>query len=402
VHPLRVADVTGLDRAVEASGHSLFDHQVQALASCIGEPGRERLCLYHRTGAGKTLTSLLAVAQWGRDAAVVVAPPSTHKAWLDQGERLGVTVEAMSHAKFRMKNTQLSRHVAVIADEMHMFGGHKGQGWKKLEALAKGLQAPLVMASATPNYNDAERVYCIQRILDPASTKGGFIEFLYRHCTTEQNPFGMEPIVTGFHHFADAEEYLAALPGVAYLPDELVWSITDIDPGWPATPWAYEVFGYNARKHRIVASIMEDRHTRVFQNLVDEDGLIHDHVFEKVLDLIEGSPTPVLVYANHATVALALSGSLTVASISHELVTGKTSKSDKDLALEVFKDGHARVLVGTASLSTGTDGMDKMCDRLIILDDTDDDSLRRQLVGRIMPRGADSDASKKQVYRLLQ
>jgi hypothetical protein len=59
------------------------------------------------------------------------------------------------------------------------------------------------------------------------------------------------------------------------------------------------------------------------------------------------------------------------------------------------------VLVGTASLATGTDGLDKMCDSLIILDDTEDDSLRRQLVGRIMPRGEAADASKKQVHRLL-
>jgi hypothetical protein len=42
-----------------------------------------------------------------------------------------------------------------------------------------------------------------------------------------------------------------------------------------------------------------------------------------------------------------------------------------------------------------------MCNTLIILDDTDDDSLRRQLIGRIMPRGADTDASMKRVFRFL-
>ena len=60
------------------------------------------------------------------------------------------------------------------------------------------------------------------------------------------------------------------------------------------------------------------------------------------------------------------------------------------------------MLIGTASLATGTDGLDKMCDTLIILDDTDDDSLRRQLIGRIMPRGADTDTSKKKVYRFVK
>jgi hypothetical protein len=59
------------------------------------------------------------------------------------------------------------------------------------------------------------------------------------------------------------------------------------------------------------------------------------------------------------------------------------------------------VLVGTATLATGTDGLDKVCDTLIILDDTDDDSLRRQLVGRIMPRGTSTDASMKKVFRIV-
>ena len=49
-----------------------------------------------------------------------------------------------------------------------------------------------------------------------------------------------------------------------------------------------------------------------------------------------------------------------------------------------------------------TDGLDKMCDWLIILDDTEDDAMRRQLIGRIMPRGLDTDASGKHVYRVLQ
>lgn len=383
------------------AGRTLFDHQVQALTSWVGPPGQERLCLYHRTGAGKSLTALLAVAQTGRNEALVIAPPSTHAAWQTQAVKLGMVVETMSHAKFRMKGTLLSREIAVVADEMHMFGGHKGQGWKKLEALAKGLKAPLVMASATPNYNDAERVYCIQRILDPASTKGGFIEFLYRHCTTEQNPFGMEPIVTGFHQFPDAEAYLAALPGVAYLPDELVWTIEDV-PFFVAPTPELDTFGYNDRKHRIIASIMEERHTRTYQTLVDKDGYIHPWVLDVVLKLVKESPTPVLVYANHATVAEALSLSLIEAKTEYGLVTGDTSKKDKDRLLREFIAGEYPVLIGTASLATGTDGMDKMCDRLIILDDTDDDSLRRQLVGRIMPRGSDTDASNKQVFRLLQ
>jgi len=80
---------------------------------------------------------------------------------------------------------------------------------------------------------------------------------------------------------------------------------------------------------------------------------------------------------------------------------GGTSAKAKRNTIDAFVDGRLDVLIGTATLATGTDGMDKVCDTLVILDDTDDDALRRQLVGRIMPRGIGADAQKKQVYRLV-
>jgi superfamily II DNA or RNA helicase len=84
------------------------------------------------------------------------------------------------------------------------------------------------------------------------------------------------------------------------------------------------------------------------------------------------------------------------------IVTGATSGKTKDNRIESFRQGAIKNLIGTASLATGTDGLDKVCDLLIILDDTDDDSLRRQLIGRIMPRGAQPQgAHDKYVYRLV-
>jgi hypothetical protein len=52
-------------------------------------------------------------------------------------------------------------------------------------------------------------------------------------------------------------------------------------------------------------------------------------------------------------------------------------------------------------LATGTDGLDRVCDTLVILDDTDDDALRRQLIGRIMPRGDYVSIADKQVFRFV-
>ena len=390
-----VAEVAG------RHGLTPFDYQEAAPGHAVGQAGRERLCLYYRTGAGKTLTALLALAVWGHQRALVITPPATFGTWLKAAAQLGMAVDCMSHAKFRQAGTQVSRTVPVIADEMHLFGGHNGKGWVKLDRLARGLQAPMILASATPNYNDAERVYCIQHILDPLSCKGGYIAFIYANCTTEHNPFAREPNVTGFHNFDSAEEYLAALPGVAFVPDELVWSITDVTYD-VARDIDYDSFGYNRRRHRMVASIMEDRHTRNLHGIVGQNGLVLPGPRKLILDLVEQASTPVLIFCARSTIAEAVSRTLDRDNVRHRLVTGDLTTNEKEARINEFRSGYIPVLVGTATLATGTDGLDKVCDRLIIVDDTDDDAQRRQLVGRILPRGEDSDASKKQVYRLLQ
>lgn len=383
------------------TGLEFFGHQREALEVAAKMQGMsQRLCLYYKTGSGKTYTALACLSLWGYTEAVVIAPPSTHKAWEEAGLRFAITVTCMSHAKFRQPTTKLSRGSAVVADEFHLFGGHGGKGWKKFDAMARGMVGPLVLASATPNYNDAERVYCIQHVLDPHSCKGGYIQFLYTHCVTEENPFGREPNVTGFARFGSAAEYLAALPGVLYLPDDVEYTISDITYPVESDP-AMDTFGYNRRRHRVMASQMEERHTRTYHGLVDVMGLIRPAVYDILTELVGNASTPVLIYANHATVAEALAKSLSLWGVPHGLVTGDTTKTLKDVWIQSFITGNLDVLVGTASLATGTDGMDKVCNTLIILDDTDDDSLRRQLIGRIMPRGLDNDATMKQVYRLI-
>jgi superfamily II DNA or RNA helicase len=385
------------------AGIRWFDYQWDALVGMASQPAPLRALLHFKTGAGKSFTALGAVRQAGHTQAVVIAPPSTHSQWRQAAAKFGVTVDPMSHAKFRMKNTKLSRTEAIIADEFHLLGGHKGQGWKKMDTLARHLQAPLIIASATPNYNDAERVYCIQHVLDPFSCRGGYLEFLYQHCLTEANPFAQEPKVLGFRNFSGddaAAQYLATLPGVYYLPDDLAYQIMDI-PVLSMWPTEAEKYGLNRRADRLFASQIEERHARVSLALVDDYGMIREHIYEILSDLVGAATTPSLVFAAHSTVALALSASLHKNRVNHAVVTGDTSAKKKAEALDAFRAGKVHVLVGTASLATGTDGLDKVCDQLIILDDTDDDSLRRQLVGRIMPRGEGGDASCKQVHRLV-
>lgn len=380
----------------------LFDHQRKYLDELpLYEGGAwPRTCLYYRTGAGKTLSSLLALEAWGHDIVTVIAPPATHDAWVKQGRALDISVLPISHAKFRMKDTKVSRRMPIIIDEFHLLGGVRGKGFKKMQMLARHLEAPLQMLSATPNWNDAERVYCIHSVLNPTAVKGGYLNWLYENCHTEQDPFSQTPKVTGFRDYVDAAHFLADLPNVWHLPDTRVVDIEDIRYKQKIPDEFYE-WGYDRRNHRAVASLMEARHTVRFQGLVNENTHVHAHVMAEVLEVIDCAKGGLLIYCNRATVAVALNITLRKHGIRCDVVTGDTPKQVKLDVIDRFRRGEESILIGTATLATGTDGLDKVCDTLLIVDDTDDDSLRRQLIGRILPRGVEAPIDDKRILRLL-
>jgi hypothetical protein len=378
----------------------LFDHQKNFVEGVQDLPEPARACLYFKTGAGKSRASLEGMKALGYTYVLVVSPPSTHKQWLDLGRSMGIGIVAISHAKFRMKDYQISRAVPIIMDEVHLLGGQKGKGWRKFDTASRHIKAPVFLLSATPNYNDAERCYCIVHVLSPNSHKGGYLQFIYQNCSTEQNPFGMEPKVTGFLKYKDAAEFLADQEGVFYLADDLVYTIDDV-PYHEHLPAELTEFGYDRRQHKMIASIIEARHVARYQGLVAPNGLLHHDVWFKVRKVMADNPVSLLIYVNHSTIAQALAYTMDHHRLKYAMVTGDTPGRTKADIIQEFNLGQHSVLIGTATLATGTDGMDRVCDTLLILDDTEDDSLRRQLIGRIMPRGDFVSTAAKQVVRLM-
>ena len=384
-------------------GKALFDHQRAALD--FWESARlveDRLCLYYKTGSGKTLTSLLCM--WarvqGQTTVLVVAPPSTHMSWAAAAAVLGMEVECVSHAKFRQQAFKVQRTTPIIIDEFHMLGGYQAQGWKKLERISRGLQAPLIICSATPNYNDVERCYCVQKIVDPDSTRGGYLEFLYQHCETRQSPFSMTPEVVGFRSQQSAAEFLAAMRNVLHVPDDVDYTVQDV-PLPRQMSLEFDEYGLSPFGQRLMASQIEARHTERRFNLIGTNDQFRQSVYDELSRLVgDLPPTKVLMFCNSSRIAEALYQCLCSNGVPAGIITGKDSKKVKEKELHRFIHGDVEVLVGTASIATGTDGIDKVSDLLILVDDTDDESLRRQIIGRILPRGADTDASKKVIYRL--
>ena len=386
-----------LSKLADLLGYSAWrPHQMEAFAEWGQIPAPQRLCLYHKTGAGKTTTALVLMALAGVQHILVIAPPATHAKWQEDAEKLELTVDTISHTKYRQKGYKVARDQAIIADEFHLFGGHGGVGWKKFDKMAQTLQGPIVIMSATPNYNDVERVYCIQHVLDPLSCRGGYLAFLYENCITAQNPFGRTPLVEGFKNHVDAAEYLSALPKVHHLPDDVNISIEDIE-----VPAREDVlltqYGLDNYQHRMMASQMEEKHLWNYKNLV-YGFLIRDVVSVPLLEMLD---QPTVIFSNSKKVAKVLARQLQHMTHRVLLVTGDDSTTTKEEKIEAFRQGEVDILIGTSTLATGTDGLDRVCDQLIILDDTEDAALRRQLIGRILPRSSGVELENKRIIRFV-
>lgn len=397
----------GIEVAEALMGSELFDYQLRFAGWVHGwvDTTTIRACLYYRTGAGKTDTAMLGLhmAENDRPAnrVLIIAPLSTHAQWEEAATKWNQNAVIVTHEKFRQKTFRVEKSVPVICDEFHKLGGARGVGWKKFDRMCEGIQAPVIILSATPQYNDAERVYCVAHAMDPKNHRGGFLEFLAMNCTTKVNPYAQTPIVTGFIRFKDAEEFLATRPYVFYVPDTPDITIVDSTLTMELPPY-FTKYGLNPSQDRIMASDMERRKS--------EEKLLYLSLTQsfprtKVWEWIMLRPAirdgrRIVLFCASKTIANAIAERCTEARIPISVITGNVNKETRAIELERFKSGEATILIGTAAMATGINGLDKVCDDMALVHDTDDNTLRKQLIGRIKARGKDSDNSNKRVDRL--
>lgn len=377
---------------------AFYPHQVEAFDAILKQE-RKAACLYYPTGKGKTKTALTMMALLKQDQLLVIAPPSTHQDWRAEGKLVGINVTTISHAKFRQKTYNVpNKDTAIIVDEFHLLGGRTSDGWGKFDRrIAPHLHAPFIICSATPSYNAAERVYCVHHVLDPEAAKGGFAQYQLEHCHLEVAYRGL-PNVVGFKDYANAAEFLQALPGVYYMDDEAEFEIVD-SHHQVRIPDEWRTHNFDSRTGLLMHSLMTRRISWQKLHYLKDDGSLQRGVIDWLDKCL---PTgQALVYCDKTSIAEpAFEWLFSQYPYEVALLTGKTSAKRKDEIINNFRAGRIGVLVATATLATGTDGLDKVCDTLLILQDTQDDSLRRQLIGRILPRG-DDDGSDKKFYRLL-
>ena len=353
------------------------------------------MLIFFPTGKGKTKTGLALLAERDYQHAIVIAPLKVQDDWKRDAAVLGMTLRVETVEKFRLNNTKYPKGVPIIFDEAHKLGGHTAIGWKKLNRMATGIMAPIILMSATPNYNDAERVFCLTAICDTAPNRN-YLQWLYDTCNTTPNYFSAIPDVDEDHPFkgrdGGALEFLVDKPWCAYIEDDATWKAVSFRLPMQ-TDLVFEEYGYDSVKHRIMASDMEKRHRRVNKAFIDDDSFIRQDVWDEVTTVIRGYTNygQWLIFCNHKTVAEALYRTSTRDGLEETfLITGDTKPEAVEVSKQAFIRSEQGVLIGTTTLAEGVDGLDKTCQALLILDDIEGDpSKRRQLIGRILPRGGD-------------
>lgn len=350
----------------------------------------DRMLLFYPTGKGKTKTSLGLMADAGYKKVLVVAPPRTHHDWRRDAIVLGMEITVISVERMRSKDFRFKRGVPIIVDEFHLLGRHGADGFKKLDRNATGFPA-IILASATPEYNDYDRAYCVAHVMDPVGNLGGFQKWVYTHCETRVNPFASTPYVDGFLAYDSTAEWLVAQGYCAFIEDDAVWMEDEFDLPDHRDDWL-ETYGYDRSQHRMIASDMEKRHRRAYLDRVNPDtGYLWDDVFLTLTREMGRAQKPWLLFCMHATIAEAVGRSMGRDSDwTTFVITGETSDKKVEQIKRVFMhwENPRKLLVGTATLATGMDGLDKACDQLLIFDPlVGDYAKKRQLIGRVLDRG---------------
>lgn len=358
-----------------------------------------RMLLMFPTGEGKSKTALALIHAEGYDEVIVIAPPRTHKSWQQDASALGMKLTVHSVQKFRMAGTKYPKGIPWIVDEFHLLGGHDGVGWKKMSRMTARMgDTPFLILSATPEYNDAERCFCVQAVMDGGNAN--YLKWLIDHCILHPNPHGYYPLVDEdkpFLAYDGSLDFLTKQRWCAYIEDTAEWEEHEF-PLPLFQDETMETYGYDRRLHRMVNSDMQEYHRRVDYQHLSDDRLIRPRILNPILDLIDDG-NKWFVYASHSTVARALLNTLNTYKYQAGIIDGETSEANVALIKHMFVHGGMNILIGTSSVATGVDGLDKVCQRMLILDDIrGDHALRRQLIGRILPRGVD-DGLQRHVYR---
>jgi SNF2 family DNA or RNA helicase len=348
----------------------LYPYQVEDVKALSERP---RCILGSEMGIGKTAEVLALVKQEDMASVLVICPKSLISEWEYQVEQwLGKEwldrFVILNYEKLR-KDTVLAAIIQYKWDLICFDECHKLKNPKALQTkgatLVSNDGARVIMMSGTPMMAGPQDLFSLLRIINPITYKS-YSDFIQRYCVIIQLPKPPFPnIIVGPRK--DTQEELSNIlsqymirrlkKDVLDLPPKLYRTIpVELEPSQRAkyNQMEDELFVLLDSGEKITAPAITAQITRLRQICLEPNLLSQ---IEKVsspstktlllLDLIEGTKSPVVVYTVFEKYTRILSEELTKHKVPHALFTGATSMPDRTQALRDFQQGKYKVLVGT-------------------------------------------------------
>jgi SNF2 family DNA or RNA helicase len=414
----------------------LDDFQVDTLRFL--DHSRGRAVVADPMGSRKTGTVLAWLEDQSIEKVLVVAPSSVHGHWFREATRFAprfVHLHGAGTAKQRaaalnhndtdpqiylttyesMKQDQYAIERAnfdcVVFDEGHRLKGRRTQVALCANSVTKK-PAHLILVTGTPVLNHAAELWQYLHMIAP-KVYTAFWTWAETHYVIEVRYFRGNRFPTRvIHDFREGHEEIVRNQIAPFFIQR------DIADLFPNAPWVEEPEHVempvelsagerklydNLVKHKwgvlgareIVTKNSLDLTTRLTQISSDWGTLVPDEdmgtkakaTVELCMDLLERDE-PVLIFAKYKATVERIKLALIAKHVYAVDYHGDRSPQERDIAVNLFKNDKAKVIVGTLdSLSEGVDGLQELCANIIMVDRHWTPAKNDQAIGRLRRSG---------------
>lgn len=369
---------------------------------------RRRVMNWSGTGAGKTLSSTLAVQASGAQETLVVCPKQVIDQWAaefangfpDHTEiRYGLPdphaplpppaagtnrVWIANYDKFQTNPEALQRQLspladrvdAVVFDEIHMAKvsdeastSLRRRALEKFTDQAGRANPDLVVigASATPVVNNLEEARSVLRLVEGPDSR----------------PFPTKPTIKN----AAAAHHRLASAGIRHRPTYDT-TLTRRDVTIDVTDRVHHIQA-NLNRQRVAKDNQQARVTPAMM----ERALLPEKI-PALIETVRANNGPTVVYTHYVDGMVApMKAALTDQGLRVATYTGNETAAERAEALRRFRTGDVDVLIGSKPIATGVDGLQHTSHNMVVVSmpwtAADDD----QLVGRLDRRGQQRDVT---------
>jgi len=368
------------------------------------------LILYHSTGSGKTVTSLMAMTQHS-DHLVIIGPKSSKKAFTDEIKRLKINpsvITMYSYQKIKLeleKNLDILQGCSCIIDEAHNLRNETTKNLTLISALGFANRVMLLTATPIINYpNDIAVLVNIVRKKDILPTDQRIFNNMYYdedRVILQNEDILKEKFVNSISYYRTIDTDNYPISSTVYHEVEMNKEQIDIYGSYikkylyddqtivanPSTIFNIDLSMFDKKKKNFFLNA-----TRQLSNTIDGDETFPK--IQNVFNVLKKGPFPAVVYSNFLENGIfCMAILLEKANISYQSITGSTASHKINHIVEKYNTGDYQVLLIS---SAGSESLDLKCTRQVhIMEPHWNESRITQVIGRAVRYQSHASLPKK-------